>query len=558
MTSSLDSYLNDLSLNIKANHPITIVYTDDLNETLAITKQAIPTLRKNTDKVFYWTARNRWTDITAKDKPLAELIAQPVELTLNPKQTKTPLQFVFSSPEELKCRNPVFILSLVSAQFKNENIGILQELRDFDYLARHGINDSYRVIILANNTFECPPDYENIFGVVRFNPPNRDELSKLYDEYFIKDYIVKILSPIYEGKPDQLEKDFKELKTYCVNTLSGLSSRQFKLILYKGVSFSAEKTNSSIVKRIDYEKFKEYLYQKKFEEISKSEVIELLKPITMDQVGGLDNLKDWLNERAWTFSDEAKKLNVRRSKGCALIGPPGTGKTWVAKAASSILNVPCLKFNASSIFNKYVGESEQRMEQVLKTVEAVAPCVLFIDEIDKVFANQAGGNSSGDSGTSSRVFGKLLSWMQDTKEEIFVIVTANRIQNIPSEFLRKGRLDEIWCITFPTKEERKTIINIHLKKRGYEVKNIEKLLDATVEFSSSELEYVVEEAILKAGIKKQKLTEDYLISEVKNTTPSSIAFKDDIERMKEWAHRHARMASKPEKMQLQDLAKAEI
>lgn len=545
--TSVDAYVKELSLNIRANHPISVVYTDDLNDTLALTKQAMSLIREKTDKIYYWSPRNRWTDISDKNKSLAELLANPVIVELKDKQNKTPMEFCFSAPEQLKgAKNPVFIMSLVSAQAETKNIGLLQELRDFDYLVRNGVNDSYRLIILANNTFEIPVDYENIFGVIRHKCPEQSELEALFDTAFMKEYIQKVLVPRLAGEEKdakEIEEKFKALKNYCVNTLAGLSGRQFKIILYKAVGASVSKASGQLITGVDFEKFKTFIYDRKFSEISKSEVLELLKPLPMSSVGGLDNLKSWLEERAWSFTPEAKKLGVERSKGMALIGPPGTGKTHVAKATASILEFPCLKFNAGNIFSKWVGDSEQRMKQVLETVEATAPCVLFVDEVDKVFASQAGGNSAGDSGTSSRVFGQLLSWMQDTKAEVFVIVTANRIQNIPSEFLRKGRLDEIWCVTFPTRAERSQILNIHLKQRGYTLKNVDKVLDETDQFSSSELEYLVKEGILKAGRAGVKLTEDHLLSEIKNIVPSAIAFKDDIERMKAWAMTHARMAS---------------
>lgn len=545
--TSTEAYIKELLLNIRANHPVTIVYTDDPNDTLALTKSAMPAIREKTDKIFYWSARDRWTDITNKEKQLAEQIANPTSVTLSEKQKKTPLQFAFSSPEELKCRAPVFILSLISSSFKDDQIGPLQELRDFDYLVRNGVNDSYRIIILANSSFDIPKDYENIFGTVKHTAPTKEELGEIYDEYFMRDFILKVVAPVYDGGDEgvkELEKNFNELKPFCVNTLNGLSGRQAKLILYKAVSHAAEKVNKTIVKSINYDVFKEFVYDKKFEEISRGGVVSILKPIPMSEVGGLVPLKNWLNERAWAFTPEAKAAKVKRPKGMALIGPPGTGKTWMAKATASTLNFPCLQLDVSSVFNKWVGDSEKNMTQALEAIEAMSPCVVFVDEIDKVFSGQ--GSGGGDGGTTTRVMGKLLTWMQETKKEIFFIVTANRIQNIPSELLRKGRLDEIWCVTFPTKAEREEIFNIHLNHFQLPLKKLDKVLDATEDYSSAELEYVVNESVLRAAYKKEKLTQEHLLAEVKNFVPSSVAFKEDIELMKSWAKNNARMASTQE------------
>lgn len=547
MTTSTEKLIKDVMLNVKANHPVTVVYSDDPNDTLSLLKSSMNIIREKTDKMYYWTATKRWTDISSKDKSLAELIAQNKTLELNADQNKTPLALCFSAPEQLpgKAKNPVFFVSLLSAQFKNENIGMLQELRDFDYLARNGVNDSYRIVILANSSFEIPSDYENIFGIVRHESHTIQELSEVYKTDFMKEYIEKVLCTVYQGKPETLLEQFNNLEDYCVNTLNGLSARQVRLILYKAVSSSVLRTGA-VITGVDFEKFKEFIYNKKFEEISRTGILTLLKPTPMTDVGGFHNVKTWLEERRWAFTDEAAQLHIDPPKGMALLGPPGTGKTWIARATADTLQFPCLQFNVDAVFNKWVGDSEKNMTDALKTIEAMAPCVLFVDEIDKVFSSMAGGGQGGDSGVTARVFGKLLTWMQDNKSKIFVIVTANRIQNIPSEFLRKGRLDEIWCVDFPTSSERKEIFDIHLSKRGQKIDDLSKLLEVTDDYSSSEIEYIVKEGVTQAGFRKETLSVDHLVSQAKLIVPTATAFKEDIDRMKTWAKTHARMASRPE------------
>lgn len=542
--TSTEKFIKEVQMNVKANHPVTVVYSEDPNDTIALIKSAMPIIRDKTDKVFYWTSTKRWTDITSKDRSLADLIANPVKVTLSGDAATTPLAMCFQSPEMLKCKNPVFIISLLSSQMKNENIGMLQELRDFDYLARNGVNDTYRIVIIANKSFEIPMDYENIFGVVRHEDPTLDELGNVYDTSFMVEYVEQVLCAVYTGKPEKLVKEFKDLRTFSVNTLNGLSARQFRLILYKAVAQAVEKDKAGMVVSVDFEKFKEFIYQKKFEELSRTGILTLLKPTPMTQVGGFDFLKEWLKERQWAFGPEAAKLKVDVPKGMALIGPPGTGKTWIAKATADALQFPCLQFSASSVFNKFVGDSEKNMDAALRVIESMAPCVLFVDEIDKVFAGSAGPSTDG--GTTARVLGKLLTWMQDNDKDIFLIVTANRIQNVPSEFLRKGRLDEIWCVLFPTKVERQEIFDIHLKRRGYDVKDLTALIDATDDYSSSELEYIIKESIIQAGFKKQPLGANHLLTQAKMVVPSSQSFREDISLMRDWATNHARMASKPE------------
>lgn len=549
MTTSTEKFIADVTLNVRANHPVTIVYTDDPNDTLQLLKASSHIIRGKTDGLFYWTSTARWTDISVKDRTLADLIANPIKITPAGDAAKTPLSFCFAAPEVVKAKAPVFVMSLLSSQFKNDNIGILQELRDFDYITRNGVNDSYRIVILANNSFEIPPDYENIFGVVRHEAPSTEELGTVYDDDFMIDYIEKVLCTAYEGKAEDLVQNFKNLKAYSVNTLNGLTGRQFKLILYKAVSQSVIRENGTIT-GVDFDKFKDFVYNKKFEELSRTGILNLLKPTPMSQVGGFQPLKNWLEERKWAFGDDAKAAKVDAPKGMALLGPPGTGKTWIARATADTLQFPCIQFNIDEVFNRFVGESENKMKQALQTIEAMSPCVLFVDEIDKVFASMAGGGGGSDSGVTARVFGKFLSWLQDNKSDIFVIVTANRIQNIPSEFLRKGRLDEIWCVDFPTSKERGEIINIHLAKRDVKIKDLKEIIDATENYSSAELEYIVKESFTQAAFRKEKLGVKHMLEEKGRIVPTSVAFAEDIELMRSWAKTHARMASEPETMKV--------
>ena len=182
----------------------------------------------------------------------------------------------------------------------------------------------------------------------------------------------------------------------------------------------------------------------------------------MSDVGGLENLKAWLNKRNDSWSDEAEKYNLPNPKGLLITGVPGCGKSLTAKSVSSIWNLPLLRLDIGSLFEGLVGGSERNMRSAINTAEAIAPCVLWIDEIEKAFA---GIGSSGDSGTSTRMFGTFLSWMQDKEKFVFVIATANKIESLPPELMRKGRFDEIFFVDLPAEQERREIIRIHLNKR---------------------------------------------------------------------------------------------
>lgn len=539
--TAVDNFVRELFLNIRASHPVTVIYTEDQFDSIDVLKESINLIRPDTDKIFYWSSTAGWTDITAKDD-LASHIAQPTKVDLSPDQKKTVLRPIFSSPEELGAKKPIFIVSLLSLKVKKDTIELLQELRDFDYIVRHGWNSSYRLIIIANKSFEIPEDYDNMFGVIRHENPSQDEIRDLYEKEFVDSYIAKTLVKVYEGDIQGLVNTFKSMSDHVTNTLCGLSRRQVELTLQKALAHAAMRKNLSVITGVDLEKYKTFLYKKKFEELGQDGALSMLKPVLMDKVGGFDNYKEWLDDRKFGFSTKAREKGVKRPRGALLVGPSGTGKSYIAKATASFLEFPAIALDVGFLFQGIVGSSEAKVRSVLDKIKALAPCVVFVDEIDKGFSSVHSGYQ-GDSGVSSRVFGKILSFMQDCDEDVFWILTANRVEAVPPEMLRPGRIDAIWCITYPTPQERKEILDIHLETAGYQI-DTENLVDRTHEFSSAELEQVVNEGILRAAKSDVPLIEQHLIDEAAKINPMALGFKDQMDRMREWAQKYARPASK--------------
>jgi hypothetical protein len=541
--TSVDSFVRELFLNIRASHPVTIVYTEDQFDSIDVLKESINLIRPDTDKILYWSSTNGWTDITGQDD-LASHIAQPIKIDLSPDQKKTVLRPIFSSPEELGAKKPIFIASLLSVKAKKDTIELLQELRDFDYIVRNGWNAPYRLIIIANKSFEIPEDYDNMFGVIRHENPTQDEIRTYFTKEFIDAYIAKTLVKVYTDDIQELIAEFKKLTDYVVNTLSGLSSRQVELTLQKALAHSASRKNLSTITGVDFDKFKSFLYKKKFDELGQDGALSMLKSIPMSKVGGFDNYKEWLDDRRFAFTQEARDKGVKRPKGALLVGPSGTGKSYIAQATAGFLEFPGIRLNIGSLFGSLVGSSEAKIRGVLAKIKALAPCVVYVDEIDKGFPSVHGG-SQGDSGVSARVFGEILSFMQDAEEDVFWILTANRVEAIPPEMLRPGRIDAIWCISYPTAQERDEILRIHLEEVGYNIER-EEITQKTNEFSSAELGHVVNEGILRAAKLNVPLTEQHLIDEAAKINPMSLGFKDQMDRMREWAAKYARQASKPQ------------
>lgn len=218
----------------------------------------------------------------------------------------------------------------------------------------------------------------------------------------------------------------------------------------------------------------EVVLEEKCQVIKKTGILEFMKSdLKMEDVGGLENLKRWISKRNKSWLDSAQKYNLPAPKGVLITGVPGCGKSLTAKAISAMWQLPLLRLDMGKIFSGVVGSSEENMRKAIKTAEAVSPSILWIDEIEKGFG---GASSSGDSGTSMRIFGTFLTWMQEKIKPVFVVATANNISNLPSELLRKGRFDEIFFVDLPTKNERKDIFRLHLKKDLLMKKFVKKLV----------------------------------------------------------------------------------
>ncbi|MDP7421414.1 MAG: AAA family ATPase, partial [bacterium] len=264
----------------------------------------------------------------------------------------------------------------------------------------------------------------------------------------------------------------------------------------------------------------------------------------MNDIGGLENLKAWLRKRALAFTDEARDFGLPSPRGALLIGVQGCGKSLCAKAVSQLWKMPLLRFDVGRVFSSLVGSSESNIRQAITIAESVAPSILWVDEIEKAFSGiQSSGFS--DAGTTARVLGTFITWLQEKKSPVFVIATANRIDLLPPELLRKGRLDEIFFVDLPGARERKEIFEIHLRKR----KKISAIFDfqalavATDGFSGSEIEQVVISAMFDAFEAGTELTTALLIKNARDTVPLSVTMSSQIDALRKWAGSRARPAS---------------
>lgn len=292
----------------------------------------------------------------------------------------------------------------------------------------------------------------------------------------------------------------------------------------------------------------EVILEEKRQTIRKSGILEYIKPnLNIADVGGLQNLKRWLVKRNKSWLDSAARYNLPAPRGVLIVGVPGCGKSLLAKAVSAMWQVPLLRLDIGRIFSGLVGSSEENMRRAISTAEAIAPCVLWIDEIEKGFGSAS--SSSGDSGTSARIFGTFLTWMQEKSKPVFVVATANNIAALPPEMMRKGRFDEIFFVDLPTNAERREILKLHLDRRVTDpyVKGdfviddaaLTRLADTTEGFVGAELEQVVISGLYEAFYESRPVAIDDFIKAIEFTVPLSITQAEHIQELRTWANERA-------------------
>ncbi len=369
-------------------------------------------------------------------------------------------------------------------------------------------NDNFNTtIFILSETTVIPKELENYITVFDIPLPTLSEILTIVND-FVKDLDIEVENDTV----DEIALSFK-----------GLNEFQIKQILNLAYQDGGRIDNNDKV----------LILKEKEQFIKKSGMLEIINfSETINDIGGLENLKDWLQRKAKIFAnlDKAIKFGVDVPKGVMIIGMPGCGKSLTAKATASLFEIPLVRLDVGRLLGKYVGESEENMRKALRLSEAISPCVLWIDEIEKAFAGV--GGDGGGSDVTTRLFGQFLTWMQEKDNTVFIVATANDISHLPPEFLRKGRFDELFFVNLPNGEERRKILDIHLKKRNKWNPEIDSigLIKETEGFNGADLESVVKDTIESAFIDGRTLirTED-LIKTIKETKSISNTLNDKIE-----------------------------
>ena len=401
--------------------------------------------------------------------------------------------------------------------FMNDPI-VIRKLRDLG----HSLKNSMKNVIFLSPVLKVPTELEKEMTVVDYKLPDKEE---------IKEIVLRIAKSV-GGAPLESVKDADFLDR-VIEAALGLTGEEAENVYSK-----------SIVESGNFDM--KIIFSEKEQIIRKSGVLEYYHVSEeMKGVGGLDELKNWLLKRGKAFSPKAREFGLPEPRGILLLGIPGCGKSLTAKAISNMWQLPLLKLDVGKVFSSLVGSSEENVRRAIATAESIAPSILWLDEMEKGFS---GLSSSGqtDGGTTARVFGTFLTWLQEKKTPVFVVATCNNVSELPPELLRKGRFDEIFFVDLPSKEERKEIFKIHLEKRKRDSKkfDLEKLAAKTREFAGSEIEEIIVAGLYDAYDDGSELNQKYLENVISNMIPLSQTMADKIKLTRDWAKIRARAASK--------------
>ncbi len=411
----------------------------------------------------------------------------------------------------------VFIVRDFHHFLKKDTFTVMSKLKAQTNLFQKNGN----ALIIISPCLEIPSEMEKEITIVDIPMPDRSMFRMVMSSVCnIEDYSEEEISSIVESS-------------------SGLTSIEAQDV------YALSLVKNERIKAVDVQMAKEQI-------IKKSGLLEIIHtPAGVNDIGGLDNMKKWLEKRRKAFFDheKAKAFGLPIPKGILIAGVPGTGKSLSAKACANMLQLPLIRFDLGSIFTSLMGESEHRLRQVEKLIEVMSPCILWIEEIDKMFGGSGGER---DGGTSARIFGRFLTWMQEREEKgisAFIVATANDISKLPPEFIRKGRFDEVFFVDLPTATEREMIWAIQLGKHKLHEPyfDIPSLSVASEGMTGSEIEAAICEGMHTAFANGMETTHMDVIEALMDIIPLSRTMEKKITALREWGRTNAKPASLPVK-----------
>ena len=480
------TFNNELNLFLKARYPIIYINTIEEDRVEYVIRKNVKTNLKRS--IYSWDFVDGYTN--------------------NPNNqgfgNRNPLQ-ALELIERLNPETPAIFLLKDFNRFLND-LAISRKLRNLSRLLKL----QPKTIIIIGSELNIPLELQDLITILQFQLPTEEEII-LELQRLIKSLKIKVDNKLFES---------------LTRSCQGMSLERIRRVLSKIIATYKTINENSI----------SILLNEKKQIIGQTEILEYSSVNEkFDNLGGLENLKEWLRKRQTAFSSQAINYGLPTPRGLLLIGIQGTGKSLTAKTIANDWKLPLLKLDVGKLFGGIVGESESRLRQMISVTETISPCILWIDEIDKAFNNS---QNRGDGGTSNRVLGTFVTWLSEKTKPVFVIATANSIDYLPLEIIRKGRFDEIFFLDLPQRSEREEIFKIHLQQfrpESWKNFNYTELAQITDSFSGAEIRQSIIEAMYQAFSEKREFTTNDIKEAIKDSIPLANIENDQMLKLKEWA-----------------------
>lgn len=499
--------VEELNILTRAKYPLLYIVSWEERRIEDILRQVAANRRK---QLYLWTLTNGIVHVDAPNTAIDPGTRNPLNA----------LDAISQSQEAA-----IFVLkdfhTLLTPQAGPEHIVTVRKLRDII----NQLKESRKTVVILAPVVEYPPELEKDITVLDYSLPTLEELAQSLER------VIRSAREISGMRLDLTQQNREAI----LNAARGLTCTEAENVFAKSLVMHHALDVDVIISE------KEQL-------IRRARALEYFQSVEdFSNVGGMKLLKNWLRKRSRAFSEKARRFGLPEPKGLLLLGVQGAGKSLLAKAVASQWHLPLLRLDLGRVFSELVGSSESNIRGALRLAESVAPCVLWIDEIEKGLGGVASSHQS-DAGTTARIFASILTWMQEKQSPVFVIATANDVSKLPPEMLRKGRFDEIFFVDLPQVQERREIFAIHLAGRGRDPLefDLNKLAVHTEGFSGAEIEQVVIAGLYDAFEEDRELTTEDMLHSIKATVPLSQTMEKEITRLRQWGRSHARPASQPE------------
>jgi SpoVK/Ycf46/Vps4 family AAA+-type ATPase len=484
-----------IEILIRARYPLIYVVSFEENRVGSRLKEITDARKK---QLFNWTITN---GLELPDGSWITELKDPIKA----------LEYILQSDA-----NALFVMHDYH-HYLNDPV-VVRKLRD----VAHALKTSRKNVIFLSPVLKVPTELEKEIAVIDYQLPDKAEVTEI---------ITRIAKNLDTAKNLEVLESTEKLDK-VVEAALGLTAEESENVFAK-----------SLVQKGQFDI--PIILSEKEQIIRKSGVLEYYHASeNMQEVGGLEELKNWLIKRGKAFTPKAREFGLPEPRGILLLGIPGCGKSLTAKAIAGMWQLPLLKLDVGKVFSSYVGSSEENVRRAIQTAESIAPSILWLDEMEKGFSG-LGSSGMTDGGTTARVFGTFLTWLQEKTTPVFVVATSNNVSQLPPELLRKGRFDEIFYVDLPSKEERREILKIHIEKRKRNPGHydLDKIAGQTHGFSGSELEEVIVSGLYDAFNQDEELKQEHLEKVIETLIPLSQTMEEQIKGIRDWAKLRARRAS---------------